>query len=60
MASNPIDQLPSVAFRTPTGQAVLIVLNDTQDQKGFNIELRGRRMHYTLSGGAVATYVFQL
>jgi glucosylceramidase len=60
IASNTDDQLPNVAFRTPTGQAVLIVLNNTKEQKGFTIELRGRKMHATLNGGAVATYVFQL
>lgn len=58
--SNTSDELPNVAFRTPTGQAVLIVLNDTKDQKGFNIELRGKRLHSALNAGAVATYVFQL
>jgi len=58
--SNMEEQLPNVAFRTPTGQAILIVLNNTKEQKGFTIELRGRRLHYTLNGGAVATYVFQL
>jgi glucosylceramidase len=60
IVSNSDEQLPNVAFRTPTGQAVLIVLNNTAGEKGFNIELRGRRTHSTLAGGAVATYVFQL
>ena len=60
IVSNMDEQLPNVAFRTPTGQAILIVLNNTKEQKGFTIELRGRRLHYTLNGGAVATYVFQL
>jgi glucosylceramidase len=60
IATNSDEQLPNVAFRTPTGQAVLIVLNNTEAEKGFTIELRGRRMHAALNGGAVATYVFQL
>jgi glucosylceramidase len=60
IASNSDEQLPNVAFRTPTGQAVLIVLNNTAAEKGFTIELKGKRLHTTLNGGAVATYVFQL
>jgi glucosylceramidase len=60
IVSNSDEQLPNVAFRTPTGQAVLIVLNNTAGDKGFTIELRGKRLHAALSAGAVATYVFQL
>ncbi|HEY4336453.1 MAG TPA: glycoside hydrolase family 30 beta sandwich domain-containing protein, partial [Puia sp.] len=60
MVSNSDEQLPNVAFRTPTGQAVLIVLNNTKAEKGFTIELKGKRLHTTLNAGAVATYVFQL
>ncbi|GGA84086.1 glycoside hydrolase family 30 protein [Puia dinghuensis] len=60
IVSNSDETLPNVAFRTPTGQAVLVVLNNTAAQKGFTIELRGKRLHTTLNGGAVATYVFQL
>jgi glucosylceramidase len=60
IVSNSDEALPNVAFRTPTGQAVLIVLNNTAAQKGFTIELRGRRMHAMLNPGAVSTYVFQL
>jgi glucosylceramidase len=60
IVSNSDEQLPNVAFRTPTGQAVLIVLNNTKDTKGFSIELKGKRLHTTLNSGAVATYVFQL
>ena len=60
IVSNSDESLPNVAFRTPTGQAVLIVLNKTAAQKGFTIELRGRRMHSVLGPGAVSTYVFQL
>ena len=60
IVSNSDEQLPNVAFRTPTGQAVLIVLNNTAAEKGFTIELKGKRLHAALSAGAVATYVFQL
>jgi len=60
IVSNSDESLPNVAFRTPTGQAILIVLNKTAVQKGFTIELRGRRMHSVLGPGAVSTYVFQL
>ena len=60
IASNSDEQLPNVAFRTPTGQAVLIVLNNTAAEKGFTIELKRKRLHTALNAGAVATYVFQL
>jgi glucosylceramidase len=57
-ASNTEDALPNVAFRTPRGKAVLIVLNDTGQEKGFTIDFRGRRIHPVLAAGAVATYEF--
>jgi glucosylceramidase len=57
-ASNTTDELPNVAFRTPRGKAVLIVLNNTDREKGFTVAFRGRRIHPVLAAGAVATYEF--
>lgn len=58
--SNADGSLPNVAFRTPRGKAVLIVLNNTDAAKNFTVEFRGRYLHPTLDAGAVATYVFKI
>jgi glucosylceramidase len=58
IASNSYEQLPNVAFKTPEGKIVLIVANNTADAQTFNIDLKGKFYQATLSGNAVATYVF--
>lgn len=50
--------LPNVAFRTPSGKKVLIVLNDGVSAEGFNIGYKGKRAFTSLASGAVATYVW--
>jgi glucosylceramidase len=50
--------LPNVAFRAPTGQRVLVVLNDGQAPQTFNIRQGGRQVAATLAVGAVGTYVW--
>lgn len=60
IASNSDDQLPNVAFQTPRGRGVLIVLNNTDAPRGFTIEFHGRRLHETLNAGAVATFDFSI
>ncbi len=57
IASNSDESLPNVAFKTPGGKVVLIVLNNTQAQKSFTIDYKNRRIHPSLNPGAVATYV---
>ena len=56
--SNLIDNLPNVCFETPSGQKVLIVLNDTSDKINFNIGFNGKRASVVLAKGAVGTYVW--
>lgn len=51
--------LPNVAFRTPDGQIVLIVLNDGPTPQSFNIVYQGQRAAVSLPGLAVATYVWR-
>jgi len=51
-------KLPNVAFKTPTGKKVLIVLNENTLEQSFNIKFGGRTVASTLSSGAVATYVW--
>jgi len=58
IASNSYDQLPNVAFKTPDGKIVLIVANTTADAQTFNVVLQGKTFTTTLTGNAVATYVF--
>lgn len=56
--SNMIQEIPNVAFLTPEGRKVLIVLNDTEKMQGFNIELEGNSYAAELPSGAVGTIVF--
>ncbi len=58
IVSNSDDALPNVAFRTPRGKAVLIVLNNTAARKSFTVDFRGRRIHPTLEAGAVGSFIF--
>jgi glucosylceramidase len=50
--------LPNVAFRTPAGHYVLVVLNDGETSQTFDISYAGRIVTHTLSVGSVATYVW--
>jgi glucosylceramidase len=60
ITSNSDDQLPNVAFQTPQGRGVLIVLNNTDATKSFSITFHGKRLHETLNAGAVATFDFSI
>ena len=57
IASSEADRLPNVAFRTPTGETVLIVLNDSQEEQAFYITNNTQHFKATLQKGAVATYI---
>lgn len=52
------DNLANVAFETPTGKIVLIVANDSQTPKKFQIRYRGKTAESSLDAQAVATYVW--
>jgi glucosylceramidase len=56
--SNLPDNLPNVAFRTPAGKKVLIVLNDSQNVKNFNLKFKGKSVSISLDRNAVGTYVW--
>ena len=58
ISSNMISNLPNVAFKTPEGRKVLIVLNNSKDAQTFNIMFNGKSATTSLIGGAVATYVW--
>lgn len=50
--------LPAVAFGTPDGKRVLIVLNDGQVTQAFKINCAGTSFTSLLNSGAVGTYVW--
>jgi glucosylceramidase len=47
--------LPAVAFKTPAGKLVLLVLNDTADMKSFNVAFGDKWFKCDLGAGSVAT-----
>ena len=59
ISSNVPGDLLNVAFRTPAGKKVLIVLNDTNSLQNFNVEFSGKWFSTTLNAGAVGTYVWE-
>lgn len=57
IASTMPADLPNVAYRTPEGDLVVIVLNDAPRKHVFAIEVGGLRYAAELPSGAAATYV---
>jgi glucosylceramidase len=51
--------LPNVAFLTPAGDIVLIVLNGGAESRSFTIQFQGKNALATLPAGAVGTYVWR-
>jgi glucosylceramidase len=58
IGSNISGNLYNVAFKTPSGQIVLIVENDGAAAETFNIKYNQKQISTTLNAGAVATYVW--
>lgn len=58
IGSNISGNLYNVAFKTPSGQTVLIVENDGTTTETFNIKYNQKQISTTLNAGAVATYVW--
>jgi len=50
--------LPNVAFKTPDGKIVLIVVNDTYSINSQRIQFRGQFATLRLNPGAVGTYIW--
>jgi len=59
IASNTAGDLQNVAFRTPQGDKVLLVLNDGNSFASFNVEYNGKWFTTGLNPGAVGTYVWE-
>ena len=58
IGSNTSEILPNVAFKTPTGEKVLIVQNNSGGTKNFNIFFNGKTASASLEKGAVGTYIW--
>jgi glucosylceramidase len=58
IASNITSKLDNVAFRTPEGKTVLIVVNNNRKEQAFNIKSQNQLLSTNLPAGAAATYVW--
>jgi glucosylceramidase len=58
IASNEPDLLPNVAFKTPKGKSVLIIVNKDKSPQTFTVRSHKRVFTTSLSAGAVATYIW--
>jgi glucosylceramidase len=58
IGSNISGTLHNVAFKTPNGNKILVVQNDSPDSKTFNIAYKNKMVTTSLNGGAVGTYVW--
>lgn len=56
--SNASIELPNVAYKTPTGNIVVLVLNNTGTKKDFNIKVSDKPISTSLDAGAVGTFVW--
>jgi glucosylceramidase len=56
--SNYSSDLPNVAFETPEGNIVVIILNNSNIDISFNIKTPGESVTTSLKSGAVGTYVW--
>ena len=58
IASNETENLSNVAFKTPDGKHVLIVVNTGKESADFNISYNGQQVATMLDKGAAGTYVW--
>jgi glucosylceramidase len=59
ISSNLVDNLPNVAFKTPDGKKVLIVINKGTEAQTFSIKYKGEQVGEVLNAGSVATYIWK-
>lgn len=59
IGSSTTGNLHNVAFRTPEGKKVLLVLNDGGSFASFNVEYNGKWFSTGLGAGAVGTFVWE-
>ncbi|SDH61586.1 glycoside hydrolase family 30 protein [Winogradskyella thalassocola] len=56
--SNTASEFPNVAYKTPDGKIVVIVLNNSDVQNALNINAADNPITVTMPAGAVATFVW--
>lgn len=59
IASNNLDSLPNVAYKTPNGNKVLIVANTSHDEQKFSIVYHNKTASAILKPRSVATYTWK-
>jgi glucosylceramidase len=58
IASTQTNALNTVAFKTPLGKKILIVVNDSATPSVFNIKYNGKWVAVSLEAGAVGTFIW--
>ncbi|UOG77119.1 glucosylceramidase [Hymenobacter tibetensis] len=58
IASTTSETLPNVAFKTPSGQRVVIVQNNAKEPQTFSLRHQGKTLNTTLNAGSAGTYVW--
>ncbi|WP_226163533.1 glycoside hydrolase family 30 protein [Hymenobacter terricola] len=58
IGSTTLTNLPNVAYKTPAGKKVLLVLNTSNTLQTFDILYKGKTATTSLYGGSVGTYVW--
>jgi glucosylceramidase len=58
IGSNIQGNLSNVAFKTPSGKIIVLVVNDGNTNELFNIKYNGRWFTTSLQSGSVGTFVF--
>jgi glucosylceramidase len=58
IASTEADNLPNVAFITPEGKRILIVLNDSEVKATFAIQISGKNAIASLPAKSVGTFIW--
>jgi glucosylceramidase len=58
IVSNEVINLSNVAFLTPAGNKVMIVVNNAAVASGFNIKYKNKWVFTSLAAGAVGTYIW--
>jgi glucosylceramidase len=58
ISSTKLDDLPNVAFKTPSNQVVMIILNKSSKEESINTRLNSNTYNLSVPANAVATVVF--
>ncbi|RPD45048.1 glucosylceramidase [Hymenobacter sediminis] len=58
ISSTTSETLPNVAFKTPNGQRVVLVQNNSKGTQAFSLRYQGKTLNTTLNAGAAGTYVW--